>query len=471
MKIQLFIYLLIITITPCIAQVQVSNFSEALDKNTLISEFINANSYPKKKEIFNKLVTSQNHVQPVTTLFTEGENLTFKEHLLHFLKQMVINKDLNEPEHITILAHITALNNITMRPLEPLIHNQLTTYISSNNPIVKEVEHILMSTKAPIDTQVLFLKKYLTNNICSSTIISSSERLVKDSNLSIPIRSEILQLFFQVCNEHEIFQQTVISLATEPSLEWTLKSQAILQYNKINTCSDTLTDHLLWFFYENPNWHIRDTVIWTLSQTEGRCARKVITFLSNFVKEDKEKIEMELLEFRQIHIQSILWTLVHLGVNNPYVVNELKAMVMKYDMNNYFRIRSVEALQDLSLYLEPAAQALYEIVRDNKRVSDSDFVTYDQKIRDDNDTEVRNSAFLALVELVEKERAEFLSFLFIHRERLDADQLYRKKAFSNHDIPDALDLYARPALIRLSQDNKINKQYRDYAITVLERSH
>ena len=451
-------------------QAQETNASKNSDRNTLISEFMKVDSYNKKKELFNKLITDQNQSQQIINLFTEEANYTFQKQLFGFLKQMVINKELNESEYATILAHLIESNNISLNHLQPRIYNQLTTYISSNNPLVNNIEHILMSENTYIDTQVLFLKEYLTNNICRPIVISSSKRLVTNLNLNIRLRSEILQLFLQVCKKHEDFQQIIISLAIEPLLEWSLKNQIILQHNKTNICSHTLTDHLLRFFYKNPNWHIRDTVIWILSQTNGECAEKVVTFFSTFVKEDKEKIEMELLEFRQIHIQSILWALVHLGINNNpnIVVSELKAMTMKYDMNTYFRIRAVEALQDLSLYLEPAAQALYEVVRDNKRISDSDFVTYDQNIRDNNDTEVRNRAFLSLVELIEKEKAEFLPFFSVHNTKWETDQLYRKKALSNHDIPNVLDLYARPALTQLSQDNKVDKQYRDYASDLLK---
>ena len=463
-----FFYLLIAIIC-YVAQAQDNNTSEAADREALMLKFTNEKSYSKRIEIFSKLVTDPN--QQIIMFFTEGDNLTFKRQLLHFLKAMTLNGDLDESAHIAILSHILTLNRAILNPLESLMYSHLAPYISQNKLSDESVNRLLANKNVAIDLQELFLKEYLTNNICNPAVIVSSEQLIKNSSLDMSTRVEILQLFFTVCSEYDNFQETVVSLAIEPSLEWALKEKALLQANKNNVCSNEIIDHLLWFFYEDLNWHIRDAVIWILAQTEKECSQKIITFFSEFVQKDMKELRSELLEFRQIKIQSVLWALVHLGINNPLVVNELKKMAMKYDMNNYFRIRAVEALQDLSLYLESAAQALYEIARDNRRIAQSDFITYDQQIRDDRDTEVRNSSCLALTELVEKERTDFLSFLFIHRERLDADQLYRKKAFSNQNIPASLNIYARLALITLTQDEKVDKQCRDHAMTVLEQAH
>lgn len=463
-----FVYLLIAIIC-CVAQAQDNNTSEAADRDALMLEFTNEESYSKRIEIFSKLVADPN--QQIIMFFTEGDNLSFKRQLLHFLKAMTLNRDLDESTHIAILSHILTLDRTILNPLESLVHDHLAPYISQDKLSDESVNRLLTNKNIAIDFQELFLKEYLTNNICNPAVITSSKQLIKNSNLNMSTRIEILQSFFKVCSEYDNFQETVVSLAIEPSLEWALKEKALLQANKSNTCSNEIIDHLLWFFYEDLNWHIRDAVIWILTQTERECSQKIVTFFSDFVQKNMKELRSELLEFRQIKIQSVLWALVHLGINNPLAVNELKKMAMKHDMNNYFRIRAVEALQDLSLYLEPAAQALYEIARDNRRITQSDFVTYDQQIRDDRDTEVRDSACLALTELVEKERTDFLSFLFIHRERLDAEQLYRKKAFSNQTIPVNLDIYAHPTLVTLTQDEKVDQQCRNHAMTVLEQAH
>ena len=328
-----------------------------------------------------------------------------------------------------------------------------TTQESTTSPLM------FTDDSLSIDAHLGSLKEFLKKGTCEEPVIEFSVATIKNPVLGIRIRDEVLKLFLESCSENNQFIQQVTSLAVEPNLEWYLKQQAILySQNQQNVCKDQIVSHLLQFFNSNTTWHIRNAIVWILADIQENCDHNIIANFSQFIQQSpSEPMPKELSDFRQQMVGSILWSLVRLGIRNQNstVVIELKTIAMRYDVNVYFRIKAVEALQDLSLYLSAAAQALYEIVRDTKRIAQSDFVTYDQRIRDEEDKEVRERAFFALAELVENNKYNFLSFLFIDRELLNYDQVYRRRAFVDQPIPENLDLYARPALIKLANDPKV----------------
>ncbi len=339
------------------------------------------------------------------------------------------------------------------------------------NPVV---DHLAvgppMDENMPLDFHIFFLEKHLEKEICTPSVIVSVLRVVNNQDLDVYKRNEILELAFTTCAENEEFKHAISLLSVEPELEWSLREKVLIYHQaKSVVCSHPIVEYLLESFSQEINWHIREAIVDILSESQEDCAQRVISFFSEFVMRDSEEMSTDLVDFRQRKIHLILWSLVRLGMQHgghPSVVAELKEMAMKYDMNVYFRVSAVEALQDLSLYFEISAQALYEIVRDNKRVPQSDFITYDQRIRDANDVKVRDQAFLALLELLEEDYNDFFSFL---SKKPSAEQIYRSKVFEDQPLPaEHLDLYARPALIKLVQDTSVEQQYRDRARFILQ---
>ena len=349
----------------------------------------------------------------------------------------------------------------------------------------------LTDESLPIDTRLDSLKELLKKGICEGSVSVFSFHVIKDSSLNVRIRDEVFELTLKFCSEEESFIQKITSLAVEPKLEWSLKKEAVLFIQNQKICRNEITDHLLKILYSPINRHIRNDIIWILSDVPKDCNQKIISSLSQFVHSHPFQsllayevfmvfkyidlnsiptISNDLADFRSEEIQSVLWSLVRLGVRNQNInaVVELKKIAMKADMNEYYRIVAVEALQDLSLYIDSAAQALYEIVRDSKSHLDPVNYSYNydyyrnilqseeyQARQEEHDAQVRERAFFALAELVENDTHKFLSFLFVDRNLLNYDQVYRHKAFADQPIPENLDLYARPALIKLANDPKV----------------
>ena len=295
-------------------------------------------------------------------------------------------------------------------------------------------------------------------------------------NLNINTRDLLLENFFKTCEKTPVFKTAIIDLAVAPNLEWSLKQKALVWHQTHSEqCSPKIITHLLQLFSEDGNWHVRDAALWFLSNVskEGDCDEQIISFLSDLIQQDAHQMSVQAVNFRQIKIKTILWVLVRLAVRHQdeAVALEFKRMAMHHNLNMYFRITAVEALQDLSLYSPAAAQSLYEIVRDTKRVRQSDFVTYYQGIRDKQDTKVRNYALASLANLIGTDQSDFLPFLnqnFL--DRVDSDQIHRIKAFENQSIPADLGLYARPALLQLSQDSQVDQKSRASAHNILNGS-
>ena len=342
------------------------------------------------------------------------------------------------------------------------------------------------------------LKTKELSHTCDRALISDGQAVISNRYLNIREREKILDLFFTICKSHPDFiNKTVVSWVMDLDIEWYLREKMLLFHNEQSKeCSEKMTNHLLRFFFSMPR-HIRRSLIWlltdvkprnldqllkyTIETTEAReqeissgisniCDQKIIAFLSRFVQKDSQDMPLELRDFRQYNIQSVLYALARMTVKtgDPAVVSELKAIAMNQDINIYFRVSAVEVLQDLSLYFDSSAQALYDIVRDNKKVSQSGFITRDQKVRDheDEDRQVSYRAFSSLRELSEKEPEEFFRFLFTYRKNRDDSHLYRKRFFSGLPLPEELDKYSLPVLTALSRDSKTASEYPKSAVAL-----
>ena len=314
----------------------------------------------------------------------------------------------------------------------------------------------------------------LEQDLCDDLAMDLALKTVQNTQLEMNKRVGALQLFFENCQNHKKFLQTVRAVALDPQLEWRIKEQALLFHQVHNKkCSNELVTHLLNIFPTPLLWSIRDAMIWVLSETKQGCDEEIIRFFARFIQEPAIHLSSELVDFRQEKIQSLIWALVRLGIKNENlsVVEELKKIAIRPGMNLYFRVRAVEALQDLSFYLESATWTLYEIIKGiNKRIP-SNGVTYDaQRIQYEKDTEVRDSAFSSLLDLIQKERQELLYFLLIPKEQLPDEELYRRKGFSQLPLPKyKLSASARTALTALIEDKTTPKEYRQHALLVVNK--
>ena len=337
------------------------------------------------------------------------------------------------------------------------------------------------------------VKNLLEQKNCEDSVTMRSFQVIRNSTLDIREREEVFNLTLKFCSEEEDFIQKVTALALEIDLEWFLKKQAILFLQNQQICSDEVTDHLLQILYSpKRSWHIRNSVLWVLSDTPKECDQKVISSLSELVHsypfqgtflaidilkefqymdmDSIPKISNEMNAFQTNNIRSVLWSLVRLGIrnNNINVVVELKKTAIRADMNTYYRILAVEALQDLSLYLDSAAKALYELVRDSKIHLDLTNYSYnydyykillqvnkyDQGLQEKEDVKIRNRAFQALIELVKGDVD--LSFLFrVLGSGYTDSEWPRRNAMSDQAIPKDVGLYARPVLTHLLSDPRV----------------
>ncbi|MDE0119782.1 MAG: hypothetical protein OXM55_07230 [Bdellovibrionales bacterium] len=366
----------------------------------------------------------------------------------------------------------------------------------------------LQETQDSNEITINSLKQFLKQKNCEDSVIAFSFNTIKNSTLDIRIRDEIFKLSLEFCSEQESVIQKIMALALDSHLEWSLKEQAIIFIQNQQICSDEITDHLLQILYSPISWHIRNSVIWVLSDAPKGCDQRVISSLSELVHSYPfqgilahdilkafEYIDMdsiptisnEMSDFLEAKIRSILWSLVRLGIRNNNITAsvELKKIAMKADMNTYYRILAVEALQDLSLYVDSAAQALYALVRDSKiHLDPADYSynydyynsllkiagTYYQTLQEKEDAKIRSRAFQALVELVEGDREKTLSFLFIAPGSGYTDsEVVRRNAMMDHPITTDLGLYARPVLIDLINDPRveISQEYHQIATHVL----
>ena len=289
------------------------------------------------------------------------------------------------------------------------------------------------------------------------------------SKSDIRERIDTLYNFAQSCPTEQVdpvLEQVVLT----PTAEWPLKETALAQMSEQSFCKENLQKSLLEFIkLEQEDWHVRESVIWILSDTPAQCEESVIRFFTEFIQQKQPDLTMELVLFRQQMIYNLFWSLVRLGVNNQneVVSVKLKEIVMNEDLNVHFRIVAVQALQDMSVFYEAAAQALYEIVRDSVTDKKSNgFETYYESIRNKINQRIQINAFAALVQIIHEE-ARFLDFVSRRMENVKKHDRLRWKALRQKDIPEDITKYIRIALQNISTDPNIDESYIDHASRVL----
>ena len=291
-------------------------------------------------------------------------------------------------------------------------------------------------------------------------------------NNNIRERINTLYTFAQSCPEEQV-ESVLEQVVLTPTAEWPLKEMALDQMSEQGLCKENLQNYLLNFIkLERVDWHVREAVIWILSNTPAQCDTSVIQFFAEFIQQEQPNLKMEVVLFRQQMIHNLFWGLVRLGVNNQnaLVSRELKEITMNENLNVYFRIVAIQALQDISIFHEDAAQALYEIVRDSVTTKKStEFETYYESIRNEKNQQIQVNAFASLVQVMQ-EGVEFLDFVSRRMENVKEKNWSRWKAFKHQDIPEDITQYIRIALQDISVDPQIDKVYRTHANKVLTRT-
>ena len=440
--------------------------------SSAVDTFMSTRTYSEKKAALH-INVDQHIVASIIYLIENSPHLFFQQRLFYFLIEMKDKGDLNDQEYVSVLSRMVNNPILGDRVLE-----RLGSYVTDESSMA--AMQLDSSVLTQTHVELSFLAAHLRKNICNDFVVSVIPKVVKNSTLDIRDRSKLLGSFLSSCNTHKDFITVSLSFVTEENLEWPLKEKVFLS-NPYFVC--TSIDHLLSLFFENKRLHIRDDIIWILADigTEDCDQDTVVSFFIDLIERDPDQMSADLSEFRETMIRSPLWALVRIGIKNKNedVVVKLKVVAMNYNLSPYFRARAVEALQDLSIYFESAARSLYEIIRDNKRVVvTSDFLTEAQRIRDEEDAQIRYSAFVALEELLGFDRSEklvitrkdFLPFLYSgYEEKPDSDEVYRQKAFAGLQVPGLLDIYARPALIGMVNDSQVEEPYRTEAAVLLQR--
>lgn len=450
--------------------------AQADEASSAVDAFMSANTYSEKIAAL-KVNEDQPITESIIYLIEHSPHLFFQQRLFYFLGEMKERGELSDQEYIRTLSHM-----VSNPLLGDKVLDQLGRYVSDENSLT--TMGIDSSILSQAHVELFFLSAHLKKNLCNDFVLSTIAKTVKGYTIDIRDRMKLLESFLKSCNTHTKFRATVFSFIEEKELEWPLKERIFLSQPYF-VCEGI--DHLLAFFFENKRLHIRDDVIWVLADIDKECDQeRAISFFTELIERGPDQMSADLLEFRETMIRSPLWALVRIGIKNQnqLVIIKLKAIAMNYNLSPYFRARAVEALQDLSIYFDSAARSLYEIVRNNKRVATSrvstdNFVTEAQRIRDEEDAQIRYSAFVALEVLLGFNRLEeievvtrrvFLPFLYPgYAERPDADEIYRQKAFNGLQVPDLLDTYARPVIEELVNDIEVEEYYRTEAAALLQR--
>ena len=449
-----------------------NTFAQADQVSSAVNTFMSARTYSEKKAALN-IKPDQTIVNSIAYLIEHSPHLFFQQRLFYFLGEMKEKGELNDQEYILTLSHM--VNNPL---LGDKVLDRLESYISDESSLA--LMGIDSSVLSQPHVEMFFLSSHLNKNICNDFVVSTITKAVKSYTIDIRDRRKLLESFLNSCRAHKNFRVISFSLIEEKDLEWPLKEKVFLS-DPYFVCAGM--SHLFSLFFENQRLHIRDDIVWVLADIDKDCDQDhVVSFFIELIERDPDQMSADLLEFRETMIRSPLWALVRIGIKNQNVnvITNLKAIAMNYNFSPYFRARAVEALQDLSIYFGPAAHSLYEIVRDNKRVATSSgFVTEVQRIREEEDAQIRYSAFVALEEILGFDRREgavvvtrrsFLPFLYPgYEERPDSDEIYRQRAFAGLQVPHLLDAYAHPVMAGLVNDQGVEEYYRTEAAALLQR--
>ena len=315
----------------------------------------------------------------------------------------------------------------------------------------------------------VFYTSFVVANIeCEN--FSLDDGVLGNNNIREKIKT--LYTFAQSCPREQV-EPVLEQVVLTPTAEWPLKEIALDQMSEQGLCKENLQNYLLEFIkLEQEDWHVREAIIWILSNTPVKCDTSVIQFFAEFIQQEQPNLNMEVVLFRQQMIHNLFWGLVRLGVNNQnaLVSRELKEITMNENLNVYFRVVAIQALQDISIFHEDAAQALYEIVRDSVTTEKSNgFETYYESIRNEKNQRIQVNAFASLVQVM-REGVEFLDFVSRRMENVKKHDRLRWKALRQKDIPEDITQYIRIALQEISVDPQIDEIYRTHANEVLTRT-
>jgi len=249
-----------------------------------------------------------------------------------------------------------------------------SNFVSSN--FVNSNEALGLDSCTAID-----LRNHLKVNTCDKTTFNKIINCISKQSTHIDSKSTLIDLLIQHCDPSLFFQDKVISLISNPSLEWYIKEQIIIQYQQnSNECSSEITESLLKYVFNSNKvlYGVGDfkarNMIWHLANTRSPCDKDIISTFSSFLQNNDISIEMS--DFREEITNPIMWALVRLGLKNQnnFVATTLKEIVMSDNVSQYIQSRAIKALKDLAPYLPSAVQALADIVANLKTTNNSNSV-------------------------------------------------------------------------------------------------
>ena len=323
---------------------------------------------------------------------------------------------------------------------------------------------------------------FVQKNGCHPSGIKQHINMLVDHRLNIRLREDQLSSLLTTC-PHQKITQPLLQMVVNPNnhLEWFLKKQVIQWLRKKHsTCRKEVVQYL-WSVVQQgyEDQYVLEDMIWTLSDTlqgdppnqETVCGEQVIYWLSDFIQEDQRELPMQLVDFRARMILPLFLSIVRLGIRNQndLAAQELKAIALNHDVNDYFRSVAVESLQSLGVYLQSGAHGLYEVVQEisMRYIGKPHLEMKDEElIRDSRDQRVRQYAYKLLEELVKTSPNHFLKFVFINAEKVHAYQLHWRRALHDLTVPKD-NQYAISAMEQLSKDSKVSADYRERAENLL----
>ena len=316
---------------------------------------------------------------------------------------------------------------------------------------------------------------------CNSSVLMQSIDILDNQQFNIRTREKRLSVLLTACPRQQITQPLLQKAVGPNHLEWFLRKHIIQWIHKNNSqCNKEIVQYLWSSIQQDYEDHyVREDMIWTLSDTlqdnqsdtEIACDTQVIQWLSEFIQRDQSEFTMNLVDFRSRMILPLFLSIVRLGIRNQneLAAQELKAIALNHEVNDYFRSVAVESLQSLGVYLQSGALGLYEVVqeismryigRPNLEMKDAELIL------DNRDRRIRQYAYDLLKELTTTSPDIFLSFVFINQEKVDAYKLYWRRALQNFAVPEN-NHHAIGAMEQLSKDSKVSAKYRKQAEKLL----
>ena len=202
-----------------------------------------------------------------------------------------------------------------------------------------------------------------------------------------------------------------------------------------------------------------------------RCDQKIILDFSYFIQQDYRELTTGQSEFREQVIYPLFLSIARLGIrnNNPLAMEQLTAIVLNHEINDYFRAVATEALQNFGVFSPLGIQGLHHVIGTvNKRfIKESRFnpakqdLIKEELIQNENDEKARRYAFELLVELADTRPRDFLAFLSFHTEDLNTNQTNLVRAFEDLPLPADNSADAVSVLNRLRADSDMPLPYKN----------